>query len=269
LAKARWGYRMGDGKITDVMLRDGLVDAFEDCHMGITAENVAAEYHITRESQDEASLRSQEKACAAIASGAFRKEIVPVLIHNGKRGEYLFDTDEFPRQGSTLEKLAALKPAFKKNGTVTAGNSSGINDGAAALLVMEKERAKKLGCTPLARILSYAGAGVSPHVMGTGPIPATQKALAKAGLTIADIDLIEGNEAFASQYLAVSRELGFSPDKVNIHGGAIALGHPIGASGARILVTLLYGMKERGARRGLATLCIGGGQGMALIVEAM
>ncbi|QDR79013.1 acetyl-CoA C-acetyltransferase [Sporomusa termitida] len=265
-SKARWGYRMGDAKITDSMVKDGLWCAFNDYHMGITAENVAAEYGITREAQDEVAFASQQKAAKAIETGAFAKEIIPVVIKS-KKGDSIFVTDEYPKAGTTLEKLKALKPAFKKDGTVTAGNASGINDGGAALVVMSGAKAQELGIKPLARIRAYAAGGVDPRVMGMGPVPATRKALAKAGLTIADIDLIEANEAFAAQFLAVGRELDFTKDKVNIHGGAIALGHPIGASGARILVTLLHSMEQKEARLGLATLCIGGGQGIAIIVE--
>lgn len=268
LDKARTGYRMGHGKIIDTMITDGLWCAFNDYHMGITAENVAAAHGITREMQDELAYESQQKAVAAIASGAFKQEIVPVTIR-GKKGDVVFDTDEYPRDGTTVDKLAGLKPAFKKDGTVTAGNASGINDGAAALVIMSGERAAALGLKPLARIRSYASAGVDPAVMGIGPVPATLKALAKAGLSVDDIDLIEANEAFAAQFLAVGKELGFRKERVNVHGGAIALGHPIGASGARILVTLLHSMKQRNAKLGLATLCIGGGQGVATIVERM
>lgn len=266
LDKARTGYRMGHGKLIDTMITDGLWCAFNDYHMGITAENVAAAHGITREMQDELAVESQQKAVAAIANGAFKQEIVPVTIR-GKKGDVVFDTDEYPKDGTTLDKLGGLKPAFKKDGTVTAGNASGINDGAAALVVMSGERAAALGLKPLARIRSYASAGVDPSVMGIGPVPATLKALAKAGLSIDDIDLIEANEAFAAQFLAVGKELGFRKERVNVHGGAIALGHPIGASGARILVTLLHSMKQRNAKLGLATLCIGGGQGVATIVE--
>lgn len=265
-SKARWGLRMGNGKLVDSMIQDGLWCAFNDYHMGITAENVAAKYGITREAQDQLAFESQQKAVKAIQSGAFKKEIVPVTI-KGKKGDIIFDTDEFPKANATLEGLAALKPAFKKDGTVTAGNASGINDGAAAFVVMSAAKAVELGLKPLARIIAYGEAGVDPSIMGVGPVPAVRKALKKAGLTIADIDLIEANEAFAAQFLAVGKELGFPQEKVNVHGGAIALGHPIGASGARILVTLLHAMEQRGAKRGLATLCIGGGQGVATIVE--
>ena len=268
LDKARSGYRMGHGKIIDSMIQDGLWCAFNDYHMGITAENIVAEYGITREEQDQLSAESQEKALKAIASGAFEQEIVPVVIKN-KKGDITFDTDEYPKAGTTAEKLGGLKAAFKKDGTVTAGNASGINDGAAALIVMSADKAKALGIQPLARIRGYGSGGVDPKVMGMGPVPATRKALAKAGLAVSDIDLIEANEAFAAQFLAVGKQLEFVREKVNVHGGAIALGHPIGASGARILVTLLHAMQLRQAKIGLATLCIGGGQGVATIVERM
>lgn len=269
LEKARYGYRMNNGTLVDVMIKDGLWDAFNDYHMGITAENINEQYGITREEQDAFGLRSQQRALQAIESGRFKDEIVPVII-KGKKGEMVFDVDEFPR-ATTIEKMASLKPAFKKDGSVTAGNASGINDSAAAVIVMSKEKADELGIKPMAKVLSYASAGVDPKVMGLGPIPSSKKALQKAGLSIEDIDLIEANEAFAAQSIAVSRDLGFADhmDKVNVNGGAIALGHPVGASGARILVTLLYEMQKRQARRGLATLCIGGGMGTALIVERM
>lgn len=266
LDKARSGYRMGHGKIIDSMIQDGLWCAFNDYHMGITAENIVAEYGITREEQDQLSADSQEKALKAIANGAFKQEIVPVVIKS-KKGDMVFDTDEYPKTGTSVEKLGGLKAAFKKDGTVTAGNASGINDGAAALVVMSADKAKALGIQPLARIRGYGSGGVDPKVMGMGPVPATRKALAKAGLTVKDIDLIEANEAFAAQFLAVGKQLEFVREKVNVHGGAIALGHPIGASGARILVTLLHAMQLRQAKIGLATLCIGGGQGVATIVE--
>ena len=266
-SKARWGYRLGNGKLVDVMIQDGLWCAFNDYHMGITAENVSTQFNITREEQDRLSLESQNKAAQAISNGSFKKEIVPVIIR-GKKGDTVFDTDEFPRAGTSIEALSALRAAFKTDGgTVTAGNASGINDGAAALVVMSANKAKALGLKPLARILSYAAGAVDPSIMGMGPVPATRKALAKAGLTVADMDLIEANEAFAAQFLAVGKELGFAKEKVNVNGGAIALGHPIGASGARILVTLLHALEARGGKRGLATLCIGGGQGVAMIVE--
>lgn len=265
--KARWGYRMGDGKLVDEMIKDGLWDAFNNYHMGITAENIAEKFGVTREVQDELAASSQAKAVEAIKSGAFKDQIVPVVIH-GKKGDIVVDTDEFPREGVTAEDLGKLKPAFKRDGgTVTAGNASGINDGAAAFVVMSADKAKELGIKPLATIKSYASAGVDPAIMGTGPVPSSRKALEKAGLTGADMDLVEANEAFAAQAAYCCKKLGFDMSKVNIHGGAIALGHPIGASGARILVTLLYGLKEKKAKYGLATLCIGGGQGTACIVE--
>ena len=268
LNKARWGHRMGHDKIVDVMIQDGLWCAFEDYHMGITAENVAAEFGITREAQDQLAYESQKKAAAAIASGAFKDEIVPVVLKS-KKGEKVFDTDEFVKTDATLAALAGLRTAFKKDGTVTAGNASGINDGAAAMLILSGEKVKELGVKPIAKLVACAAGGVAPRVMGIGPIPATQKALAKAGLTVNDLDLIEANEAFAAQFLAVGKELAFPQDKVNVNGGAIALGHPIGASGARILVSLLHSMQKRNAKRGLATLCIGGGQGIATVVELL
>lgn len=269
LDKARYGYRMGKGELIDCMIKDGLWEAFNDYHMGITAENINDQYGITRLEQDEFAFQSQEKAAAAIASGRFKDEIVPVVIKS-KKGEIVFDTDEFPKQTS-LEKMATLKPAFKKDGSVTAANASGINDSAAAVVVMSKEKANELGIKPLARVVSYASGGVDPKVMGLGPIPATRKALAKAGLSIDDIDLIEANEAFAAQSIAVGRDLGWADhmEKVNVNGGAIAIGHPIGSSGCRILVTLLHEMQKRESRYGLATLCIGGGMGAAVIVERM
>ena len=264
---ARWGARMFDTQLVDVMVHDGLWDIFNDYHMGITAENVAEQYGITREMQDEFSLASQQKAEAAIKGGKFKDEITPITIPQRKGDPKIFDTDEFPRFGSTIEGLAKLKPAFKKGGTVTAGNASGCNDGAAALVVMSKDKADELGIEPMATIVSYATGGVDPSIMGVGPVPATKKALELAGMTIDDLELIEANEAFAAQSLAVAKDLGFNMDIVNVNGGAIALGHPIGASGARILVTLLYEMKKRGNKTGLATLCIGGGMGQALIVK--
>ena len=266
--KARWGYRMGNAKVVDVMIQDGLWCAFNDYHMGITAENVAAQFGITRQAQDQLAYESQVKAVAAIDNGCFKKEILPVVV-KGKKGDVIFDTDEYPKRDAALEKLAGLKPAFKKDGTVTAGNASGINDGSAALVLMTADKAKALGIKPLARILGYGSGGVDPSIMGMGPVPATRKALAKAGLKIEDLDLIEANEAFAAQFLAVGKELGWPTEKVNIHGGAIALGHPIGASGARILVTLLHALAEQNKKIGLATLCIGGGQGCATIVERL
>ncbi|WP_149488178.1 acetyl-CoA acetyltransferase [Escherichia coli] len=267
-AKARSGYRLGDGQVYDVILRDGLMSATHGYHMGITAENVAKEYGITREMQDELALHSQRKAAAAIESGAFTAEIVPVNVVTRKK-TFVFSQDEFPKANSTAEALGALRPAFDKAGTVTAGNASGINDGAAALVIMEESAALAAGLTPLARIKSYASGGVPPALMGMGPVPATQKALQLAGLQLADIDLIEANEAFAAQFLAVGKNLGFDSEKVNVNGGAIALGHPIGASGARILVTLLHAMQARDKTLGLATLCIGGGQGIAMVIERL
>ncbi|EHL04779.1 acetyl-CoA C-acetyltransferase [Desulfitobacterium hafniense DP7] len=267
LPKARKGYRMGNDSLVDTMIMDGLTDAFHNIHMGLTAENIAEQFQISREDQDALALRSQNRAEAAIQSGLFDEEIVPVEIPQ-KRGEPLvFSQDEFPRFGTTADTLTKLRPAFKKEGTVTAGNASGINDGAAAVVVMSKEKAEELGLAVLAKITSWASAGVDPLIMGTGPIPATQKALAKAGLTIADMDLVEANEAFAAQAAIVTRELGLDVEKTNVNGGAIALGHPIGASGTRVLVTLLHELKRRDGQRGLATLCIGGGQGVSLIVE--
>ena len=269
LDKARTGYRMGNATMIDSMITDGLWDAFNDIHMGITAENVAAEYKLSREDQDRFSAISQNRAEAAIKAGKFVEEIVPVVIPQRKGDPIVFAQDENPRFGSTFESLSKLRPAFKKDGTgtVTAGNASGINDGAAALVVMSKAKADELGLTPLATLVSWASAGVDPKVMGTGPIPASRKALAKAGLTIEDIDLVEANEAFAAQALAVAQDLKLDLDKTNVNGGAIAIGHPVGASGARILVTLLHEMKRRDAKTGLATLCIGGGMGTALIVK--
>lgn len=267
LPNQRWGSRMGNATVVDTMLRDGLTDGFEDYHMGITAENVAEQYGITREDQDSFALQSQKRAVAAVESGRFKEEIVPVEIPQ-RRGEPLvFDTDEFPRKDVSLEGLSKLRPAFQKDGSVTAGNSSGINDGAAAVVVMSAEKAKELGVPVLATIKSYASAGLDPKVMGCGPIYASRKALEKAGLTVADLDLVESNEAFAAQACAVAKELNLDLEKVNVNGGAISLGHPIGASGCRILVTLLHEMQKRDAKRGLATLCIGGGMGTALIVE--
>ncbi|WP_410512260.1 acetyl-CoA C-acetyltransferase [Paenibacillus sp. BR2-3] len=267
LDQARFGYRMGNGTITDTLVQDGLTCAFNQYHMGITAENVAGQYEISREMQDRLAASSQEKAIRAIEEGSFKDEIVPVTIPQKKGDPVIFDTDEFPRKGTSFEKLSGLKPAFKKDGCVTAGNASGINDGAAALVIMSAEKASELGVTPLARIVAYASGGVDPSIMGMGPVPATQKALQRSGLTIEDIDLIEANEAFAAQMLAVGQELGFAEEKVNVNGGAIALGHPIGASGARILVTLLHALQHQNARTGLATLCIGGGHGVTTIIE--
>ncbi|AFI91243.1 acetyl-CoA C-acetyltransferase [Pectobacterium parmentieri] len=266
LEKARHGYRMGDGKLVDIMINDGLWCAFNDYHMGTTAENIAERYQLTREEQDRVALASQQKAVAAIEAGRFKAEITPLSLRS-KKETRIFDRDEFPRADTTLASLTALRPAFSANGTVTAGNASGINDAAATLVLMRESEAKKQGITPLARIRSWASAGVPSEVMGLGPIPATQKALLKAGLTIDDIDLIEANEAFAAQFLAVQRDLQLDPEKVNVNGGAIALGHPIGASGARILVTLVHALHSYNKTLGLATLCIGGGQGIAMIVE--
>lgn len=267
LMQGRKGYRMGDGKIIDSMIKDGLQDSFHHYHMGVTAENVAEKYNITRADQDEFSAWSQQKAEKAMKEGKFKEEIVPVVIPQRKGEPIVFDTDEYPRAGVTVESLGKLKPAFKKDGTVTAGNASGINDGAAALVLMSKEKAIQLGIKPMATIRANGVAGVDPKIMGIGPIPASKKALEKACLSMDDMDLIEANEAFAAQSLAVGRELQISNEKLNVNGGAVALGHPIGASGARILVTLLYEMKRRNSRYGLATLCIGGGQGIASIVE--
>ncbi len=267
LDKARWGQRMGDGKLVDTMIKDALWDAFNNYHMGVTAENIAKQWGLTREMQDEFSASSQAKAEAAIKAGKFKDEIVPVVIPQRKGDPIIFDTDEFPRFGTTVEKLAKLKPAFVKDGTVTAGNASGINDGAAAFVVMSAEKAAELGVKPLAKIVSYGSKGLDPAIMGYGPFHATKKALEAANLTVEDMDLIEANEAFAAQSLAVAKDLNFDMSKVNVNGGAIALGHPVGASGCRILVTLLHEMQKRDAKKGLATLCIGGGMGCATIVE--
>lgn len=267
LKNAREGFRMGDQKVVDTMINDGLWCAFNDYHMGITAENLCDHYNITREEQDTFSARSQARAIAAIEAGKFEDEIVPVEIPQRKGEPVIFAKDEYVKASSTAEKLGGLRPAFKKDGSVTAGNASGINDGAAALVVMSKQRAFELGLTPLATIKANASAGVDPAIMGTGPVLAVKKALAKANIALDDIDLIEANEAFAAQSIAVDRELGFNHDKLNVNGGAIALGHPIGASGARILVTLLHEMQKQDAKLGLATLCIGGGQGVATIVQ--
>ncbi|GED26404.1 acetyl-CoA acetyltransferase [Brevibacillus agri] len=270
LEGARSGYRMGDQKVVDTMIRDGLWCAFNDYHMGITAENLCAKYEIGREEQDEFAAWSQQKAQKALESGRFQDEIVTVPIPQRKGDPVLFSVDEFPRAGVTAEMLAKLKPAFKKDGTVTAGNASGINDGAAALLIMTREKAEELGVKPLARIVANASAGVDPSIMGYGPVPATKRVLEKAGLSLSDMDLIEANEAFAVQSLSVGKALGIDREKLNVNGGAIALGHPIGASGARILVTLVHELQKReGAKYGLATLCIGGGQGVSTIVEKM
>jgi acetyl-CoA C-acetyltransferase len=257
---------MGELGLKDSMLQDGLIDAFHGYHMGQTAENIAARWQITREDQDRFAVTSQNRAEAAQKEGRFKDEIVPVTV-KGRKGDTVVDQDEFIRHGVTLESVSGLRPAFTKDGTVTAANASGLNDGAAALVLMSADEAKKRGLTPLARIASWANAGVEPEIMGTGPIPASKKALEKAGWKVSDLDLIESNEAFAAQSLCVVSELGLDPAKVNVNGGAIAIGHPIGASGARILTTLVHEMKRSGAQKGLATLCIGGGMGVALTVE--
>lgn len=267
MKNARWGLRMGDSTVVDTMVYDGLTEVFNNYHMGITAENIASQWGISREDQDAFSARSQQLASQAVESGRFDDEIVPVMIPQRKGDPVAFSRDEYPKAGTTVDALAKLRPAFKKDGTVTAGNASGINDGAAALVVMSREKAEELGVTPLAVIAAHASAGVDPTVMGIGPVPASLKALKSAGLTVQDMDLIEANEAFAAQALAVGRELNFDPEKVNVNGGAIAIGHPIGASGARILVSLLHEMKKRDAKAGLATLCIGGGMGQAVVVK--
>ena len=266
IEKARFGYRMGDGQLVDSMLRDGLIDAFSGDHMGITAENICTQYKISRQEMDEFALESQRRAVQAIENGRFREEIVPIEVP-GKKGSTIFDTDQQPRSDTTAATLAKLRPAFKADGCVTAGNASSLNDGAAALVVMSRKKAEQKGLKPLATIRGYASAGVEPRIMGMGPVPATRRALEKAALKVEQLDLIEANEAFAAQAVAVGRELGFDRNRLNVNGGAIALGHPIGASGARILVTLLYEMQRRQARYGLATLCIGGGQGIAMVVE--
>ncbi|ACI61551.1 TPA: acetyl-CoA C-acetyltransferase [Streptococcus pyogenes] len=264
----RFGQRLGNSQLIDTLVHDGLTDAFNNYHMGITAENVAQKYGISREEQDQFALESQEKAARALENHRFADEIVPVSVPQRRKDPLIVTTDEYPKVDTSLEKLQQLRPAFlPKEGTVTAGNASGINDGAALLMLMTEEKALELGLTPLVTIESYASAGVAPELMGTGPIPATQKALKKAGLTISDLDLVESNEAFAAQSLAVLKDLKLNPEIVNVNGGAIALGHPIGASGARILVTLIHEMKKRQVTRGLATLCIGGGQGTAVIVK--
>jgi len=262
----RNGTKMGPAELVDTMIKDGLWDAFNGYHMGTTAENVAQKWQITREQQDQFALASQQKAEAAMKAGKFKDEIVPVVIET-RKGPQTVDTDEHPRHGSTIELLAKLRPSFAKEGTVTAGNASGINDGAAALVLMTDAEARKRGVTPLARIVSWATAGVDPKVMGSGPIPASRAALKKAGWSASDLDLVEANEAFAAQACAVNKDLGWDPARVNVNGGAIALGHPIGASGARVLVTLLHEMQRRNAKKGLATLCIGGGMGIAMCVE--
>ncbi len=267
LPNSRNGQRMGDWQMTDTMIKDGLWCAFNDYHMGITAENVADRYEISRDEQDTFALRSQNLAEEAQAAGRFQEEIVPVEIPQRKGDPIVFQDDEFIRKGATIEGIQKVRPAFKKDGSVTAANASGINDGAAAVVVMSASKAKELGLTPLATVKAYASAGVDPAIMGTGPIPSTQKCLVKAGWTVGDLDLIEANEAFAAQALGVAKELQWDDSKVNVNGGAIAIGHPIGASGCRVLVTLLHEMKRRDAKKGLATLCIGGGLGVALAVE--
>ncbi len=267
LPKSRDGQRLGDWKLLDSMLADGLIDAFHNYHMGVTAENIAKKFNISRETQDAFSAGSQQKAEAAQKAGRFRDEIIPVVIPQRKGDPIVFDTDEFPRHGTTAESLGKLRPAFDQQGTVTAGNASGINDGAAAVIVMKESKAKELGLKPLARLVAFSSAGVDPAIMGTGPIPASTRCLQRAGWTVQDLDLIEANEAFAAQALSVNQEMGWDMSKVNVNGGAIALGHPVGASGARVLVSLLYEMQRRDAKRGLATLCVGGGQGVALAVE--
>jgi acetyl-CoA C-acetyltransferase len=267
LKGARWGFRMGHGEVYDAMLLEGLTCAMGGCHMGITAENIATRFKVCREEQDAYAAESQRRAEAAIKGGLFRDEIVPVQIPQKKGDPITFDTDEYPRAGTTAEKLGALKPAFKKDGTVTAGNASGINDGAAAVVVATAERAAKLGRKPLAKILSFATAGVDPAIMGMGPVPAVTRALERAKLKASDIDLFELNEAFAVQAVAVLKQLGLSADKVNTRGGAISLGHPIGASGARVLTTLIYALRARGGGKGIASLCIGGGMGIAMVIE--
>jgi acetyl-CoA C-acetyltransferase len=266
VAHMRSGTKMGDLKMTDSMLKDGLIDAFHGYHMGVTAENVATKWQISREDQDKFALGSQNKAEAAQKAGRFKDEIVPFTIQT-RKGDVVVDQDEYIRAGTTLETLQKLKPAFNKEGSVTAGNASGINDGAAAIVLMTAEEAKKRGLTPMARIVSWATAGVDPAVMGSGPIPASRKALAKANWKVSDVELVEANEAFAAQALAVNKDMGWDPSIVNVNGGAIAIGHPIGASGARVLTTLLYEMQRRGVSKGLATLCIGGGMGVAMCVE--
>ena len=267
LPQARNGYRMGDGKVVDSMVADGLTDAYNHYHMGITAENIAEKYSISREKQDELAVASQNKAEAAQAAGKFKEEIVPISIPQRKGDPVVIDTDEFIKKGANIETISKPRPAFKKDGTVTAANASGINDGAAAVMLMSAEKAQELGLKPLAKIVAYASAGVEPEIMGMGPVPAVKKTLEKAGWTLDQVDLIEANEAFAAQALGVAGELQFDMSKVNVNGGAIALGHPIGDSGTRILVTLLHEMQRRDAKKGLATLCIGGGMGVALAVE--
>ncbi len=267
LPEERWGARMGDKKVVDEMIKDGLWDAFNDYHMGVTAENIAEKFGLTREEQDALAADSQQKAAKARAEGRFKDEIVPVEVKGRKGKVTVVEEDEYIKEGVTTESIAKLRPAFIKDGTVTAANASGINDGAACLVVMSEEKAKELGVKPLATIVSYATEGVDPKIMGTGPIPTVRKALEKANLTLEDIDLIEANEAFAAQALSVIKELGLNTDIVNVNGGAIAIGHPVGASGARILTTLLYEMQKRDSKKGIATLCIGGGMGTAVVVE--
>ncbi len=267
LKKTRWGAKMGNDEMIDSMIYDGLWDIFNDYHMGITAENVAQKYNISREDQDEFSAKSQNKAESAIKSGKFKSEVIPIKVPQQKGDAIIFNQDEFPRFGTTKETLAKLKPAFKKDGTVTAGNSSGINDGAAAVILMSEKKAQEIGLEPLATIKSYATTGVSPDIMGMGPVFAIREAIKKANIDLSEVDLIELNEAFASQSLAVIRELGLDENKVNVNGGAVALGHPIGASGSRILVTLLHEMKRTNTQYGISALCIGGGQGITMIVE--
>ena len=267
LTDERWGARMGDKKVVDEMIKDGLWDAFNDYHMGVTAENIAEKFGLTREEQDQLAADSQQKAAKARAEGRFKDEIVPVEVKGRKGKVTVVDTDEYIKEGVTTESISGLRPAFIKDGTVTAANASGINDGAACLVVMSEEKAKELGVKPLATIVSYATEGVDPKIMGTGPIPTVRKALEKADLKLEDIDLIEANEAFAAQALSVIKELGLNTDIVNVNGGAIAIGHPVGASGARILTTLLYEMQKRDSKKGIATLCIGGGMGTAVVVE--
>lgn len=267
MPSARTGLRMGNAQLIDSMIKDGLWDAFNDYHMGITAENLVEKYGLTREQLDEFAAASQQKAVAAIEAGRFKEEITPIEIPQRKGEPKIFDTDEQPRAGTTVESLARLKPAFKKDGAVTAGNASSLNDGAAAVLMMSADKARALGLPVLARIAGYANAGVDPAIMGIGPVPATQRCLSKAGWQLDEVDLLEANEAFAAQALSVGKELNWDAGKVNVNGGAIALGHPIGASGCRILVSLLHEMIRRDAKKGLATLCIGGGQGVALAIE--
>ncbi|MDZ5451589.1 acetyl-CoA C-acetyltransferase [Labrys sp. ZIDIC5] len=266
VAHLRAGAKMGDVKFLDSMLKDGLIDAFQGYHMGTTAENIAARWQLTREEQDAFAVASQNKAEAAQKADRFKDEIVAITVP-GRKGDVIVDADEYPRHGATLDGMAKLRPAFSKDGTVTAGNASGINDGAAAVVLMSAKDAEKRGLTPLARIASWATAGVDPAIMGTGPIPASRKALEKAGWSVKDLDLVEANEAFAAQALAVNKDMGWDPSIVNVNGGAIAIGHPIGASGARVLVTLLHELARRGGKKGIATLCIGGGMGIALTVE--